>query len=133
MHKSRTLSIQIRRPIEEIYIYLANPANLSGWTMVEGGRPAPEAGALVWTFTGPRGSAQVHFTPPNAHFILDYDVRMDGRIVQAGYVRLIRNGDGTELVHTSIQQEGIADAVFDSEAEWILNDLLVLKTLLEAR
>jgi hypothetical protein len=131
--KSRTLSIQIHRAVEEVYTYVSNPANLSGWTMVEGGRRVPGAGPLVWTFSGPRGDVAVHFTPLNPHFILDYKVHMEGRVAQAAYVRLVANGDGTELVHTSIQQKGVPDEAFESEAEWMRNDLLVLKTLLEAR
>ena len=133
MLKSQTLSVQIRRPRAQVYAYLADPANLANWTMVEGGARVPEAGPLVWSFDGPRGKVLVHFTPLNDHFILDYRLVMDGHTARAAYVRLLENGAGTELVHTSVQQPGIDDAQFDSEEEWMRSDLLVLKSLLDAR
>ena len=133
MQNSRTLNVQIHRPIAEVYAYLVNPANLAGWAPVVGGKPVRATGTPVWSFDGPRGTVLVYFTPLNAHFILDYKVHMDGGIMMAAYVRLIENGEGTELVHTSIQQPGIPDERFVSEEEWMRNDLLVLKTLLEAR
>jgi len=130
--KSRTLSVQILRPRAPIYAYLANPANLANWTMVKGGTRVPEAGPLVWSFDGPRGKVLVHFTPLNEHFILDYRVVAGEQVTQVAYVRLLENGEGTELVHTSVQQPGITDAQFDSEEEWMRSDLLVLKSLLDA-
>ena len=132
MRKSHTINIQIQRPVEEVYAFLGDPQNLASWTMVENGRQVPDSGPLVWAFEGPRGAVLVHFTPPNAHFIMDYTVWMSGDIRQAGYVRLIGNGEGTEMIHTSIQQPDISDAEFESEAEWLTSDLLVLKSLLEA-
>ena len=132
MRKSRTINIQIQRPVDEVYAFLVDPRNLASWTMVENGRQVPDAGPLVWAFEAPRGDVLVHFTPPNAHFIMDYTVRMNGDIRQAGYVRLIGNGEGTEMIHTSIQQPEISDPEFESEAEWLTSDLLVLKSLLEA-
>lgn len=131
MLKSQTLSVQILRPRAQIYAYLAEPANLARWTTVKGGARVREAGPLVWSFDGPRGKVLAHFTPVSEHFILDYRLVMDGHVARVAYVRLLENGEGTELVHTSVQQPGIADALFDSEAEWMHSDLLVLKSLLD--
>ena len=132
MLKARTLTVQIARPVEEIYAYLVDPANLAGWTTVERGRPVPEAGPLVWAFDGPRGTVLVRFTPANPFFVLDYTLHAGGQLTHAAHVRLIPNGTGTVLTHTSVQQPMISDAAFASEEEWLLSDLLVLKSLMEA-
>lgn len=132
MLKARTLTVQIARPVEEVYAYLLDPANLAGWTMVEGGRPVPEAGPLAWAFDGPRGTVLARFTPANPFFVLDYALHAGGQQTHSAHVRLIPNGAGTVLTHTSVQQPMISDAAFESEEEWLLSDLLVLKSLLEA-
>lgn len=131
MLKARTLTVQIARPVEEVYAYVVDPANLAGWTMVGEGRPVPEAGALVWAFEGPRGTVMVHFTPPNPFHVLDYSLHAHGIKTHAAHVRLIANGEGTVLTHTSVQQPMISDAAFASEEEWMWSDLQVLKSLLE--
>ena len=132
MLKARTLTLQIARPVEVIYAYLIEPANLAGWTMVENGRPRPEAGPLVWSFDGPRGTVMVHFTPANPFFVMDYTLHVGGQVTHSAHVRLIPNGAGTVLTHTSVQQPKISDEAFASEEEWLLSDLLVLKSLMEA-
>ena len=132
MLKSRTLTVQIARPVKEIYAYLLDPANLAGWTLVENGRPMPDAGPLVWSFEGPRGAVIVSFTPANPFFVLDYTLSMAGQVAHSAHVRLIPNGEGTVLTHTSVQQPLTSDAAFASEEEWMQSDLLVLKSLLEA-
>ena len=132
MLKARTLTVQIARPVEEVYAYLVDPANLAGWTTVERGRPVPEAGPLAWAFDGPRGTVLAHFTPANPFLVLDYTLYAGGQLTHAAHVRLLPNGTGTVLTHTSVQQPMISDEAFASEEEWLLSDLLVLKSLMEA-
>ena len=131
MLQARTLTVLIKRPTEEVYGFLVDPANLGRWTTVGPGRAAPEHGPLAWIYSSARGETLVRFTPPNEFFVLDYSVRMGSRTSHVASVRLIRNGNGTVLTHTSVQQPLVSDAAFASEAEWLQSDLLVLKTLLE--
>jgi uncharacterized protein YndB with AHSA1/START domain len=131
MPKAQTLSVHIARPITDVYEFMSNPANLSRWTVASNGRHEPKAGLLVWSFDGQDGRVQIHFTRPNPFHVLDYRVYQDGQIIQRGYVRLIADSEGTILTHTAVQEAGVADTQFDSEVEWVMSDLLVLKTLLE--
>lgn len=109
MLKARTLTLAISRPISDVYSYMANPANLPRWTMMEGGRPEPELGPDIWSFDGINGRVEMHLTPPNDFHILDYKIRQGGRVIQAV----------------------ISDEFFASEAEWMMADLMALKSLLE--
>lgn len=131
MLKVRTLTVQIARPVATIYEFLVDPSNLPRWTMVEHGVPQPDMGDHVWSFDGPRGRVLAQFTPPNAYYVLDYTVYQNGQTLQAASVRLIPNGAGSVLTHTSMQQETVSDLAFASEAEWMLSDLMVLKSLME--
>ena len=131
MLKARTLTVEIARPPDDVYRYLAEPANLASWTMAKNGRPEPSAGPNSWAYDGPRGTVLIHFTPPNPFLVLDYRIQQGPQVTHAGFVRVIRNGGGTVLTHTSVQQPLVSDAMFASEEEWLESDLLVLKTLLE--
>lgn len=132
MLKARTLTVEISRPPEDVYNFLVVPANLARWTLVQNGRPEPSAGPNSWAYDGPRGTVLVHFTPPNAYFVLDYRMQIGPQVIHAAHVRIIRNGAGTVLTHTSVQQPLVSDAMFASEEEWMASDLLVLKTLMES-
>ena len=131
MLKSRTVTINIARSPDDVFNFLLDPTNLSRWTMVKNGRQLPDVGPYSWAFDGPRGSVVVHFSPPNPLFVLDYRMQMGPQIVHAAAMRVIRNGAGCVLTHTSVQQPLVSDAVFASEEEWMNSDLMVLKTLLE--
>lgn len=131
--KAQTITVHIARPIAEVYEFLADPANLGRWTVARHGRHEPAAGLLAWSFDGPEGRrVMMHFTRPNPFFVLDYKLSLNGQTTHAGYARLIPAGDGTVLTHTAVQQPEASDAQFISEAEWVLADLMVLKTLMEA-
>lgn len=131
MLRTRTLTVEIDRPAEEVYRFLVDPANLAGWTMVQNGRPEPSAGPNSWAFDGPRGTVLVHFTAPNPFMVLDYRMQAGPQTILMAHVRVIRNGEGTVLTHTSVQQPLVSNAMFASEEEWMMSDLLVLKTLME--
>ena len=131
--KARTLTIDIGRPPEDVYNFLVDPANLARWTLVKNGRPQPAAGLNSWAFDGPRGPVLVHFTPANPYFVLDYRMQVGPQTTHVAHVRVMRNGAGTTLTHTSVQQPLISDAMFESDGEWMYSDLQVLKTLMEGR
>ena len=133
MLKARTLTVLINRPIQDVYDFLVEPANLARWTLVGPGQAEPEEGPLVWSFDGPHGLVLVRFTPRNAFFVLDYSLQSGPHVWQSSSVRLIRNGNGCVLTHTSVQQPLVSDAVFASEEEWLYSGLLVLKTLMETK
>jgi uncharacterized protein YndB with AHSA1/START domain len=131
--KTRTLTVEIARSPEDVYNFLVDPANLARWTLVQNGRPDPAAGPDSWAYDGPRGTVLVHFTPANPFFVLDYRMQVGPQVIHAAHVRVIRNGAGTVLTHTSVQQPLVSDAMFASEEEWMWSDLQVLKTLMEQR
>ena len=131
MLQARTLTVLINRQIDDVYAFLVDPANLARWTTVGRGHPEPDEGPLVWSFKGAHGAVRVRFTPPNPFYVLDYTLQSGLHVWQSSSVRLIRNGNGCVLTHTSVQQPLVANSAFASEAEWLGSDLLVLKSLME--
>ncbi len=48
-------------------------------------------------------------------------------------MRVVPNGDGSELVFTLIRQSGMSDGQFVTDKAAVENDLKALKTLLERK
>ena len=82
MLKARTLTVLINRPIQDVYDFLVEPANLARWTLVGPGQAEPEEGPLVWSFDGPHGLVLVRFTPRNAFFVLDYSLQSGPHVLK---------------------------------------------------
>ena len=84
---------------------------------------------VKWRTEGPEGTVSIRFTGHNQFGVMDHYVRMnDGPEIYVP-LRVIQNGDGAEVQLTLYQQEGMSDAKFLADAEWVEQDLLTLKLL----
>lgn len=125
----RTLEVTIGRAFEEAYRFLAEPANFPRWA--SGLASGLERVGDGWVAVTPEGRAEVRFTAPNPHGVLDHTVRFpDGRTVEIP-MRLIANGDGATLLFTLFRQPGMSEAQFAADADWARRDLATLRDLLE--
>jgi Polyketide cyclase / dehydrase and lipid transport. len=131
MRRSHTFSIQIDRPVEAVYRFLADPINYPAWSAMraEGYRRLDNGDWSGRTAFGPR---HVRFTPPNGYGVLDHALFEPGGEVLMMPMRVVANEAGTELTYTFFRRTGMDDALFDSTLEWIHTDLMTLKTMLEA-
>ena len=130
MLETRTLTVQIGRPLATVYAYLAEPMNLPSWS------PIPQAdfvqvGENDYSARGLQGAVIIRFTPPNEFGVLDYQLTTADGDSHAVPVRLYANGEGCELAYTLFRRAESSDADFISDAEWLQTDLLTLKTMLE--
>jgi hypothetical protein len=73
----------------------------------------------------------VRFSEPNVHGILDHWVKLASGEEVYIPIRLLKNGDGCELVLTVFRRPGRSDAEFAADAEWVMKDLRAAKALLE--
>lgn len=132
MRRSHTISVSIDCPFDDAYAYLGKPANFEHWAAVEPGsfRPLDNGD---WQGDTPFGFRHFRFSPPNNYGVLDHAVFVpDGEILYTP-MRVVPNGEGTELIFTFFRREGMDDVQFSSAVEWIMTDFLTLKSLLEAR
>ena len=86
-----------------------------------------------WIADTPGGKATVRFSEPNQYGVLDHWVRVDGQPEIYIPMRLIANGNSTEVELVLFRQPGMSDADFDRDTGLVKRDLSVLKTLLERR
>ncbi|MFJ5370461.1 SRPBCC family protein [Bosea sp. CER48] len=129
---ARHLGIGIERPVEEVYAFLAEPVNFPRWA--EGlGHSFVHAEGMTWLAETPMGAMRVLFSEPNRHGVLDHAVIPEHGPAMHNPMRVVPNGDGSEVVFTLFQREGMSDDELARDAAMVVRDLKALKALLEGR
>jgi hypothetical protein len=126
-HPARTLSVTIARPPEVVAAYVADGHNLPAWSFVD----AVRADGDAWIVATGSQEARLRFVPPNAFGVLDHEVTLaDGTRVHVP-MRVVPNGEGSEVVFTLFRLPGTTDEAFDADAAQVSRDLAILRHVLE--
>lgn len=133
MQNSKVVVVPIRRAYAETYDILAEPMNYPRWSPVVDARfEAVGDDGLSFRVDLPRGERILRFSPRNAFGVLDYSVlSIDGQLEYTAFLRVVPNGEGTELVAYFVQGEGVSDEKFASDIEWARNDFYAIATVVE--
>ena len=130
-YPSRTLSVSIDRPWQEVYAYAADPRNMHHWAAGLGTDFAPDGDG--WAFHDPGGNRiRLTFTPSNIYGVLDHDVFTPAGVVHSA-MRVMPNGDGAEVTFLILQLPGVTDSMFERDAATVQQDLETLRGILERR
>ncbi|MBD8064347.1 SRPBCC family protein [Devosia sp. PTR5] len=128
-YNSRMVTITILRPWQEVYAFAADPANMTRWAAGLGNSFVRDG--EFWVASDPGGNPiHVRFTPANAFGILDHDVHVGGEVVHVA-LRVMPNGDGSEVAFLLLQERGMDDQQFRRDAAAVRKDLETLKAILE--
>ncbi|CAN7300299.1 SRPBCC family protein [Bosea sp. LjRoot90] len=127
---ARHISISIKRPVEEVYGFLAEPMNFPKWAEGLGGEFQHAEGMTYHAHT-PMGPMRVIFSEPNPYGILDHAVVPDNGAAMHNPMRALANGSGSEVVFTLFRRPEMTEDAFARDAEWVAADLARLKALLE--
>ena len=125
----RYLSVSIEREPETVYAFTSNPENLPQWAsgLGQGVKRADEH----WEVKTEQGTVGLRFAPHNEYGVLDHTVVLsDGTEVYVP-MRVMPNGQGSEVMLVLFRQPGMDDTEFTRDARLMQNDLWVLKALLE--
>lgn len=125
----RHLGVTILRPPGEVYRFVADPANLPRWARGLGG--AITRVGDRWIADSPLGEVEVRFAPPNDLGVLDHDVVLASGATFHNPLRVVANGDGSEVIFTLLRWPGTTDAAHEADARAVEADLRTLKALLE--
>jgi len=131
MRESRHLSVHVDRPAAEVYAYAADPAHLPEWAEGLAGGIAQVDGE--WVADSPMGRVVVRFAPPNDLGVLDHDVVLPDGTTVTNPLRVLADGEGSEVVFTLRRQPGTDDAAFAADAAAVAADLAGLTRVLERR
>jgi hypothetical protein len=126
----RHITVSIARPCEDVYEFLAEPANFERWASGLG-NGLRRIGGKLWRAEGPDGGVTVRFSDRNAYGVLDHEVETPTGERILNPMRVVPNGSGSEVVFTVFQRPGVSDETFEADASWVSRDLQALKQLLE--
>jgi uncharacterized protein YndB with AHSA1/START domain len=127
---SRHISVHVTRPAGEVYTFAADPRNLPRWAAGLAGTTVEEIDGQ-WVTDSPMGRVTFTFAPPNDFGVLDHDVRLpDGETVH-NPLRVLPDGDGSEVVFTLRHRPGMSDDDVERDAAAVAQDLATLKALVE--
>ena len=132
MRNSKTFSISINRPVDEVYEFLLDPTNLLKWVFIGHGRMR-HLKDRDWEVETTVGRRVLRFAERMPLGVLDhYALLSENAEPHPIPMRVVANGEGTELIYTSFQRPGMSELEWKSVIEWVTVDLLALKSLLEA-
>jgi hypothetical protein len=128
--QSRHVSEHIDRPVDAVYDYVADPANMAEWAAGLGISLKQVDGQ--WFVEQADGRAGLAFAPRNDLGVLDHYVTLESGEVVYAPMRVIADGDGSEVIFTVRRRPGMTDPGFEADAGAVAADLARLKRLLEA-
>jgi uncharacterized protein YndB with AHSA1/START domain len=128
MNEARTISVSIARSPSEVYEYLADPARFPEWSVFI---TAMRREADHWRALTQHGEVRMSFTPRNALGVLDHDVLVNPQLTVHVPMRVVKNGEGSEVLFTIFRQPGMSAQDYDADVALVRTDLLSLKRLLE--
>ncbi len=129
MAETRHLSVSIQRPVEAVYDFVVNPANLTRWAPGLGDSVEQVDGA--WFVTMTIGRARLVFAERNPFGVLDHQVTLATGETFYNPMRVVPDGAGSELVFSVRRRPSLSDEDFDRDAAAVLADLQTVKAILE--
>lgn len=126
---SQHLSISIDCSPERVYKFVADPTNLPQWA--SGLSQSIECIEGEWIADSPMGRIKVKFAPSNDFGVLDHEVTLPSGVAHYNPMRVLPNGNGSEVIFTLYQHSNVGDEALASDVKAILHDLKTLKSILE--
>jgi hypothetical protein len=129
MLRSRTISISINRDPKTVYEFVSNLENLPRWASMAFRSIKQLNGE--WIVETPQGSAKVSLTERNRFGVLDHYVKTSTGIEVFVPMRVVQNGEGSEVIFTLFQTVDISDERFAEDIRMVEQDLKHLKSIME--
>jgi hypothetical protein len=130
--RNRTVSVEIAMPATDVYRYVRDPDQLPKWAAGICKSVTVKNG--VWHVdTGTElGTVLFSFCTDNTFGVLDHTVTLPNGHSQLNPMRVVANGEGSELMFTVFQTEGMSEEAFVKDVQAVTRDLKTIKMLLEA-
>jgi uncharacterized protein YndB with AHSA1/START domain len=126
----RHVTVSIDRPPRAVYEFAADVENLPRWAAGLGTSYRRDGDVLV--ASGPLGTVKVRFVERNELGVLDHDVVLESGIVVHNAMRVVANGEGSEVTFVVLRQPGASDEALAADVAAVERDLRALKALVEA-
>jgi uncharacterized membrane protein len=131
MRPSRTVSVSIGRPPQDVYDFVVDPQNLPRWAAGLGRSVSTVNGRwIVQTSAGPMG---IRFVDRNDAGVLDHVVTLASGEEILVPMRVVRNQTGSEVMVTVFRLPGMSAEKFVEDVSLVQRDLDTLRSTLEAK
>jgi hypothetical protein len=129
MFESKTISVAIDCNWNEVYEAIWQPEDFPKWASGLSKSVLTREGD-AWKAVGPEGEeVRISFTGHNAFGVMDHTVTLgDGTAIYVP-LRVVRNGEGAEVLLTLFRVPGMTDDKFAADMDWVKRDLLALKAI----
>ena len=128
-HQAHNINVTIERPLDEVYDFVHDPENFPRWASGLSTSIEPEGDH--WVSDTPEGKVQIRFSPPNDLGVLDHHLVMPSGVEAYIPMRVVANGNGSEVIFTLFRTPGMSDEILERDIDWVTGDLATLKELLE--
>lgn len=130
MLESKVITCSVQRSAQDLYEMLWQPESFTRWASGLSSTSL-ECDDQGWKAQGPEGPLRITFTKHNALGVMDHWVDLgDGRIIYVP-LRIVPNGDGSEVMLTLFRQFGMSAEKFAEDEAWVRRDLVALKAFAE--
>ncbi|MGO1543616.1 MAG: SRPBCC family protein [Gulosibacter sp.] len=129
IYESRHISQSIERDPRDVIAFASDPANLPRWAAGLSSGIRHERGK--WLTDSPMGVVEVRFHDGAGLGILDHTVIFPDGTEVLNPLRVLRNGDGSEVVFTIYRLPGVSKDDFERDARLVREDLERLRGILE--
>ena len=126
---ARTLHVSIDRPPREVYEFVIEPTNVPKWARGLGSSVSQTAEG--WIVETPEGPAKLAFVERNELGVADHTVTLKSGPRVLVPVRVLPNGDGSEVMLTVFRLPGVSAKKFAEDLGAVERDLRSLKAVLE--
>jgi len=128
MMTSRTITVSIARPPRDVSDFVRNPENLTRWlTFITAVRQVGDE----WAMETAEGTMTIRFVDKNNLGVLDHRVRLPSGTEVLNPMRVISNGQGSEVLFTLFRLPEMTGDQFAKDAATVETDLATLKRVLE--
>lgn len=131
MLKSSTLSISINRDPKIVYEFVCNPENLPIWASMAFRSIKRVNGD--WIVETPQGPAKISIAEKNRFGVLDHFVKTSAGKEIFVPMRVVQNGEGSEVIFTLFQTADMSDEMFVQDFKMVEQDLNHLKSIMEIK
>ena len=115
---------------KKAYEFILNPVNLPKWA--KGLSGSIKKVGEDWIAESPMGSVRVKFADNNKFGVLDHDVTLPSGATVSNPMRVMPNGNGSEIIFTLFRQPDMSDEEYARDIGLVQQDLQNLKTIMES-
>ena len=125
----KNISISINCAKEKVYEFASNPENFPDW--LDFLKTISKKSDSIWNAETDLGNIEIEFVAKNEFGIIDHIVTLPECAKIKNVLRVIENGDGSEVVFTLFRLPEKTEKEFNDDANLVAKDLKTLKNILE--